>query len=258
MWVRGNMRILFFDTETSPIIAAVFGLYDQNIPYRHVIQEWFILCAAWKWLGEDNIKTVSVLDAPKRFKADPTDDYHVIKTLHALIEDADALVAHNLNKFDWKKFMARVVFHGLPPVKKPVMIDTLTQSRQLGFSSRKLDDLGTHLNLGNKLQNEPGLWVKAAQGCRDSIKKLVVYCAGDIPPLENLYIRLRPYMPGGFNMGHYSNAPCCPACGSTDYNKKGLRHTNAGVYHRYRCNETACRKWFTSKKSIRTLEMRAT
>ena len=238
-------KILLWDIETSPIIAAVWGLYDQNIPYHHVIQDWHIICAAWKWIDEDEIKSI---------RCTGTNDKAVVKKLAALINSADAIVAHNGNNFDWKKFMARVVHHGLPAVNKPVMIDTLMQARKFGFTSRKLDDLGESLDLGRKRPTEKGLWVKAAQGCPKSIKALEDYCRGDIPPLENLYHKLRPYVDTSLNMGHFHNNPVCPKCGHDRVQARGLRHNKTTVAKRYQC--WGCFGWFTDGKSVRRVKNR--
>lgn len=251
------MQLLYWDIETAPAIAGVFGIYDQNIPYSHVIQDWFIICAAYRWQHKKKIESVSILDDAKRFKKNPADDYHVVATLHNLISQADVIVAHNGNKFDWKKFMARVVFHGLPPIRKPVMIDTLLQSRQFAFTSRKLDDLGTHLGFANKLETERGLWIKAAQGCAASIRKMVTYCKGDIPPLVSLHERLRPYAGGAYmNMGHFSDAACCPYCGSHDFKRDGYRITRLAKVQRYECVAQGCGRRFTDGKAIKRVVMR--
>lgn len=233
-------RILFWDIETSPIIAAVWGLYDQQIQYSSVLQDWHVICAAWKWDGDDQVHSITCTGK---------NDKHVIKKLHSLVSQSDAIVAHNGDNFDWKKLMARVIYHDLPPIPPPIMIDTLKQARKYGFTSRKLDDLGTFLDIGNKLHVERGLWVKATHGDKDAITALETYCRGDIEPLQKLYHKLRPYAPISFNMGHSSNGQCCPKCGSSNFIRRGVRKRKHSQVARFSCID--CRAWFCGKSTIK-------
>lgn len=233
------MKVLFYDIETSPIIAACWGLYDQNIPYQHVIQDWHIICAAWKWEGGE-IESIA---------CNGKNDLNVVKKLHGLISAADAIVAHNGDNFDWKKLMARVMHHDLPPVRQPKMIDTLKQARKIGFTSRKLDDLADMLKLPRKLTTERGLWVKAAQGNKEAIKALETYCRGDIEPLEQLYHKLRPHSPTGLNIGLYKDAPCCPKCGCENMRPNGTKTTVSGIKQQWKCGD--CGGHATTAKRIK-------
>lgn len=235
----GYLRTAFWDIETAPPIACVWGLYDQNIPYHHIIQDWFIVCAAWEIDGE--VSSVSVLDDVHRFIKDHTDDYHVVKALHNMIESVDVIIAHNGDKFDWRKFMARVVYHGLPPVRPPIFVDTLKMARKFGFLSNKLDDLGNHLDLGRKEQLEKGLWVKAAQGDVEAIRTMIEYNKADIPPLKNLYARLKPYTKTP-NENLHAGEPVCPSCGGIHYQRRGYAAAAGGLYPRFQCID--CGKWF--------------
>lgn len=248
------MKILFYDIEVAPIIGATWGLYEQNLRYENVIQDSFIICASWQWDDHKRIHSASVLDDPKRWVADHADDYHVIKKLREVIGLADVIVGHNANNFDWKRFMARVVKHRLPPVSVPIMIDTLREARKFKFTSNKLDDLCRHLGLERKMKVNPEIWLKAAQGDYKAIKSMVAYNKDDIPPLITLYKRLRPYMTSHPNYNLHTNAPCCPKCGSSEYQSRGFYRTNVSVFRRYQCND--CAAWFRSGVSIKRSNLR--
>lgn len=226
------MKILYWDIETSPVIAAVWGLYDQNIPYQHVIQEWHIICAAWKWDGGGEIESIT---------ANGKDDKRVVRKLHSLVSHADAVIAHNGDKFDMKKLMARVIKHGLDPVPPVKNIDTLKMARKYGFTSKRLDDLGKFLETGRKSETERGLWVDAAQGSKSAIDKLEAYCRDDIPPLEALYNRLRPYAPIQINANLFTDRPCCPKCKSVNMQSRGYKVTVVSKQHRWQCQD--CGSW---------------
>ena len=70
-------RILLWDIETTHNLAAVFRLgNDDYIPHDNVVQERYIVTAAYKWLDKPAVHAVSVLDDPRRYKRNPHDDYH--------------------------------------------------------------------------------------------------------------------------------------------------------------------------------------
>lgn len=248
-------RIGLWDIETSPLIAATFGLFDQNIPYTSIIQDWFIICAAFKILGNKTIKSVKITDNKKRFKKDHTDDYHVVKALYDFISSIDILVAHNGDNFDWKKFMARVIYHRLPPIKQPILIDTLKISRQAKFTSNKLGNLAKHFGFPDKLPSGMDMWVKAAQGNEQAIRRMAKYNIGDLPPLESLYLKLRPYMKSHPNLGLFSRERMvCKACGSKHIHRKGYRTNNTGVFPSYQCQD--CGAWSQGKSAVKRAELR--
>ena len=76
-------------------------------------------------IGSKSVKSVSLLDDPKRFKKDRTDDYHVVKTIRDTLADADMIIHHNGDRFDIRKINARLIYHGLYPLPKLVALDTL-------------------------------------------------------------------------------------------------------------------------------------
>ena len=248
------MKIALYDIETAPLISCHFGLWDQTIPTSSILQDTFIICAAWQILGKKKIHSVSVLDDPERFKADHTDDYHVVKALHNLFSSCDVIVGHNANNFDWKRFMGRVIYHKLPPLNIPAMVDTLKEARKYGFTSNKLDYLGKHLGVDQKLGKETGLWPKAAQGDKAAIRKMLKYNKGDIPPLRGLYERFRPYMTNHPNYNLYGNSMCCPKCDSKEFQKRGYRRTAVSMFQRFQCNK--CDGWFESTVSIKRVKVK--
>lgn len=242
-------KVLFWDIETSPLLMASFTRYDLKVPYSMVLQDWFVICAAWKWQGKKTIHGAKITDDKKRFKKDYTDDKYVIIQLSKIIEEADIIVAHNGDHFDWKKFTARLVFHNLPMVRRPIMIDTLKLSKEHLFTSNKLDDLGTHLKLGNKLPTALGLWKRAVMGDKKAIRAMFKYNKGDIPPLEALYKRLKPYTKTGLpNLNLWCKDESCPRCMSTHYHKKGLYRTTTQIYQEYQCQD--CLHYFKGKKAV--------
>lgn len=249
-------QILFLDTENAPNIAAVWGIHEQRINYGDIVREWFFLSGQWSWNDSKQINTTCILDDKRRFKKDFTDDYHVVKTLHGILEEADIVVGHGLKRHDLKKLQAKFVEYRLKPVKMPEVVDTLEWAKKFGFTSRKLGDLCKKLGLTQKLSHEPHIFLKAALGDVDAIKGILKYGKGDIPTLRELYYTLRPYSHKHPNQNLYrgDGVECCPKCSHEEFNSRGYRLTRAGKYRQYQCN--SCGAWFQGKKNLKRVEMR--
>ncbi len=245
------MNILLWDVETAPIVAAVWGLYNQDIHHDSIIEDWFIICASWKWLHKKKIHSVSLLGDERRFKANHKDDYYVIETLHKILSKADVLVAHNGDAFDLKKFNSRAIYHGFKPIPPPKTVDTLKEARKnFKFTSNRLDYLGQHLGVGKKIDTPKGLWMRALRGVKSAIKTMVVYCNGDIKILEEIYLKLKPWMANHPNYNVYVNEEDqkCPNCGGYDLRQEGHRFTKTGKKKRFSCR--SCGKWSSSGKNV--------
>ncbi len=249
-------KILHLDTENAPNIACVWGIHDQKVYYTDIIHEWFFISGQWSWGDSKKVNTVSILDDQKRFKKDFRDDYHVVKTIHGLLSEADIVVGHHIKGHDLKKLQAKFIEHKLPPIKMPLIVDTYQWSKTFGFTSRKLRDLCTKLDLTQKLSHDPGVFVRAAMGDKDAISNIVTYGKGDIPTLRDLYYALRPYAPNHPNQNLFrgDGVQCCPKCSCTKFQARGFSYTTVGKFQRYQC--TDCGHWFKSGKSTKRVIMR--
>ncbi len=232
-------RILFWDIETSHNLVAVFRLFGEDyIGHDNLLQERYIICGAWRWDGEKKVHGVSVLDDPKRFKADPHDDKHVVQTLHDVLMQADIVVAHNGDKYDTKFYAARALYHGVDALPPIASVDTLkvAKSRFL-FNNNRLDYLGQFLGLGRKKPTPRGLWLDVLRGDAKAIRVMLSYNKQDVVLLEAVYRKLAPYtkVPVVRETG-------CPRCGSKDVQARGVSRTIARTYPRFQCQ--ACGGWF--------------
>lgn len=240
-------RVLFYDIETSHNIATIFDLFTEHIGHDNILQEKYIICAAFKWQGDKKVGTVSVLDDPKRFAKNPNDDYHVVKYLHGVLSSADAIVAHYGDKFDIKVFNARAIYHGLPPLPPILQIDTHKMARKkFKFNCNRLDYLGKYFKLGSKIKTDITLWLRCLRGERKAIQEMVHYNKGDVTLLEKIYDKLAPYVSNGLNMNLFVEAEdaVCPYCGGQHLQHRGFRYTKTRVYKRMQCQD--CYSWFSA------------
>lgn len=253
-WGENNPKILICDIELSHDILASYGLREQYHHPSNILQEWFMICFAWKWLDGEQVHAYSLLNDLPRFRNRHTDDFTVVQRLHSILATADIVVGHNFDRFDWKKFMSKVIKYNLPPISKPAMIDTLKEARKLAsFTSNKLDYLTNFLEVENvKQRHSQDMWLRIlVNGDRKAIKECVTYCKGDIQATQDLYLKLRPYMDAHPNMNLWkaNGVECCTACGGDNLIKNSTRITRTGRYQRYQC--TDCGKWMQGTKRIK-------
>lgn len=223
-----------YDIETSLMVVTAFQLKTEYIPHTAILQDWNILSAAWKYLGDKEVKAVSV-------GQDVTDDRHVCETLRKVIADADIIVHHNGDKFDLKKLNARLIYHDLLPLPPKATVDTLKEAKKVAyFTSNRLDYLGKALCGRGKVHTDPELWLNVLRGDMDALDEMVEYNKADVEVLELVYQKLRSYMPSHPHVGVLlgNDRKCsCPKCGSTELQKDGVRITAAGLKQQaYKCS----------------------
>lgn len=232
-------KILFVDLEVSPLVSFTWGVWDQNV--IKVVQEWHILCFAYKWLDGKPTKVVALPDFPI-YKKDKKNDIEVVKKLWELFDEADVIVGQNGDAFDIKKSNARFIFHGMTPPSPYKTIDTLKVARKnFKFTSNRLGELGEYLGLGKK--EETGgfkLWEQCLQGDMKSWKKMSRYCKRDVDLLEAVYLRLRPWIKN-VRLTIFAEGTC-PSCMSENVQRRGYDSSNSLWYQRFRCND--CSAWF--------------
>ena len=236
-------RVLVFDVETAPILANVWGLWDQNIGLNQIKQDWHLLSWAARWL-DDPIGQVMYRD--QRKAKDISNDKELLKPLWDLLDEADVVVTQNGNSFDIKKLNARFVANNMQPPSSYKCVDTLLIAKKLfSFTSNKLEYMTDKLCVKyKKLKHSkfPGfeLWSAVLAGNLAAWKEMEKYNKYDVLALEELYYKLIPW-DNSINFNLYSDeegtAVTKCSCGSTQFVKHGFFYTSVGKFQRYRCSE---------------------
>ena len=248
-------NILVFDIETSPITGYVWNLWDQNLGLAQIKEDWSILGWAAKWYGDPESKMMYMDTSKKR---DVRDDKDVVKGLWELLDKADIVIAQNGNKFDIKKFNARAVIHGLPPVSHYRSTDTYKESKKVfSFSSHSLEYMSQALNKKyKKLKHEryPGfeLWKAVLNGDKQAWGDMKTYCIQDVLATEELYTTIQGWIKTQNLATFFDDAEIRCVCSSTNLHKKGFIYTDAGKFQGYKC--TACGKRPRSRVNLLSTE----
>ena len=160
---KNGPRILLLDYETAGEIALAFGRFKQTFGNSSIIKRGGnILCAAYKWVGEDQIHSIAA--TPEECVAG--DDSRIVAHMWELYEQADAVCAHNSQGFDHKVLRGRVAINGFPDLPTVKVLDTLVQAKKaFKLPSNSLETIAIYFGLETKLQHSgKDLWVRVQSG----------------------------------------------------------------------------------------------
>jgi hypothetical protein len=241
------MKILFLDIETSPNLAYVWGLWNQNISIGQIVNSTEMLCFGARWAGQKKVIFKSVHHDGKE---------SMLQEVHRLLDEADVLVGWNSKAFDSKHLKREFVENGmLPPSPYREMDLMLAVKSQFKFPSNKLDYVAQRLGVGAKVKHSGfDLWLKCMAGDDKAWREMKKYQIQDVDLLVDLYEILKPWIPNHPNMTLTSKSEGCISCGSIALESRGYALTNTGKYARYRCK--GCGKWQRASKAEATSDKR--
>jgi hypothetical protein len=227
-------KILCFDIENTPILGFFWGLWDQNIQPEAIVQDWHLLSWSAKFLFDPEI----ISDVLTPIEAKNHDDSRICKSMWNLLNEADIVIGHNCNFFDIKKLNTRFLVNDILPPKPYQSIDTLLVAKNVfANTSNKLDYINQFLGLPVKKETDFDLWIRCYNGDAEALKYMEEYNRNDVEILEDLYLKLRPWIKNHPNLNLWSteDVSVCPNCGSKELKWGGFYYTYTGYYKSFRC-----------------------
>ena len=234
-------KVLLFDIEVTPNVGM---FWDPKIPsgyinHENILDERYIICIAWKWLGSEKVHSASILSHPAKYGLP---DGGVLRKFHGVASQADCLIAQNGDKFDVPWVRTRLMLTTLPPLKPIPTIDTKKMAMKMKFNSNALAYLAKFFALGEKIKTDLDLWKRVLRGEKKAVEEMVAYNRQDVSLLESFYLKIRPHVPALLNRQHWSSdRMACPACGKPELQSRGRGMNRATVYQRMQCQ--ACGAW---------------
>lgn len=228
------MKILLFDIETAPTKAFVWKIWQENVGTSQIIDPGYMLCWAAKWLGEDEISYATHWDHG--------DD--MVRLLHELLEEADAVVSYNGNHFDIPIVNTAFAKLGLKPPAQAKSIDLYqVVKRKFRLLSNRMDFVGEYFGLGRKADTGGfSLWSSVLEGDAAAREHMVEYNCQDVVLLEDIYKHLLPWIPSHPSHGLFSDTGrVCPSCGGSHLVSRGFARTKVYSYRRFQCKD--CGAW---------------
>lgn len=236
------MKVLFLDLETSPNLAYVWGLWQQNVAITQMVDSTEVICFGARWGGTKKVIFKSVYHDGKKAMLDE---------LHKLIEEADVLVGWNSQAFDSKHIKREFIENGYLPPSPYKELDLMRVVKsQFKFPSNKLDYVSQKLGVGAKVKHSGfQLWIDCMAGDKKAWKEMKEYQIQDVNLLLDLYEILQPWIKNHPNRAlHDGEQEGCSNCASTDLERRGVARTVSHTYQRYQCKK--CGKWMRGNKPI--------
>lgn len=233
-----SMKVLALDIETAPITAHAWGLFKQNIGMNQILDTGRVMCFSARWLGTKG-KPV--------FQSEFHNGHaETIWAVHALLDEADAALTYNGERFDLPTLNKEFVKYKLAPPSPYHSIDLFRVAKsRFRFASNKMDHLAKELGLTRKISNRGhDLWIDCMAGDKQAWKEMKEYNLGDIVTLEELYYRFLPWIKTHPNSALYQTGvdkPTCPNCGSKHVQSRGVVATKTQKYVRFQCQD--CYTW---------------
>lgn len=213
-------------------------MWNVNLSLDQMFDYGKVLCYAARWVGE------------REMIFDRHDREGFLKRVHALLDEADAVLTFNGKRHDVPLLNREFIKAGMQPPSPYKHIDLLeTAKRAFKFPSNKLQHLVTELGIGSKLDHEGfELWTKVLVNDPKAWATMERYNKQDVRLLEKLYKRMLPWIGGHPNHNMYgTNRNVCPNCGSKHLQSRGGGEykTQTGSYKQFQCQN--CGKWCRSR-----------
>lgn len=187
-------RILYVDIETSLMQTYTWGLH---VPSKYInpallLTPFFIITWAAMWTDGKKVFSGAVTGSQAR----KFNDKQCIRELWHLIDAADIVVGHNLDKFDIKRIQTRFIVNNYPRPRQFRTLDTLKIARKyFAFPSNSLEFLSAQFGFNPKDEMHLKDWIDIVErGDEKTIEKMRRYNAGDVREGVKLFEKFLPWI----------------------------------------------------------------
>lgn len=227
-----NDKVLIYDIETCRLKVDTWWTGKQYINHGQLRSDAKIISIAWKWLGEDEVYSLT------------WDKNHCDKKMiTAFLKEynkASMVVGQNNNSFDNKWINTRAAYHKLHVDRYVKSFDIYRMAkRYFRLPSYSMAYMAKYFGLTLK-QSHEGLhmWDMIEYGTQEEqkeyLQKMVDYNKGDIVTTEELYLTLKPYFASVTNNAVAKGLPkwACPITGSKEVKLLKTIFTEMGTIQR--------------------------
>lgn len=240
-------RVLVLDIETSPNLAYVWRLWQENVGLSQLIEAGQVIAFAAKWHGEREVE----FHADYNFDTGRlTGHKAMVRAAHRLVNEADAIVHYNGTSFDMPHLNREFLLAGLTPPAPHKDIDLyLTARKRFRFASNKLDHVARELGVGAKVSHAGfELWRRCMESDAAAWRTMRRYNIGDVKLTEKVYDRMLPWITSHPHLGLLADTPDptkCGRCGG-ELVRNGSAYTAQGRRQRFVCRD--CGGYSTSTR----------
>jgi len=240
-------RILAFDIELAPMEAFIFALRTEYVPHKNIKKDWYVMSIAAKFLDEDEVYYWDVSKQKNKM-----DDSKILGKFQKLLDQADIVTGHNIDKFDIKKINTRNIKNNPNHTPRQIKsVDTLKIARKyFSFTSNSLDYIAKFLGCTPKMSTREfegmRLWIECINNNPNAWAEMQLYNKQDVLTQIEVFEILKKF-DTSLNFQAFYQKPTC-VCGSVSFRMDGIAYTNQGQFQRYRCD--ACGKRYQGKENL--------
>jgi len=224
-----ELKILLGDIE---IVQKTLGDAWRTMGANHS----FLNCFGYKWHNKKSTHRIDLNTTKTLNKLGPfnnNSDEAVVRETHIVMSQADILVGHYGNKFDWKYMNAKFDKYGLPHLTHIPKFDTCLMARQkYKLGSNRLDSLCEFFGVTRKQDIDHKHWMNLYTHDARSMRTIGVYCEQDVLCLEQVFNRMKHHFNIPYHSGVAEGNPrsSCPQCGFIETAVKNIRTTKSGLW----------------------------
>ncbi len=228
-------KILFYDIETTPLLAYIWRLGEQVVRHHQLAEQGYrygIICISYAWNDNKSPKVI-------HWDYDKQDSGRVIREFDKVIKQADIAIGKNSDRFDVKHINTQRLLNNLPPLPDWMdYTDDLEKQirRHFIFPSYSLDYISKELGLGGKVKMEFQDWVDIVEKrSKRSFLKMCRYNKKDVADTRALWNKIAAHVKPKLNQSTFYGDVRCTNCGSKNLTKSGLRCRGKIKYQTFFC-----------------------
>lgn len=256
--MKNSPKTLGIDLEITGALGWTYDIFKGGM---HQIEfDPIIMCFSWGWYdrtkplnkrrGKIHHERVDItfndIVLGGGIKARNAEE-ELVRKAWKLLDEADEVMAFNGDRFDDKVLIAAFMRFRLGMPSPYVTIDPFKMSKAGKFVSHSLNNLCRSLGIPGKAEiTHSSLWRDFIAGDRKAKKLMKVYNDLDVVRMFDVFEILFPYAKTKFKTNlsaHRNGAFCCPYCGGSDLQARGVITTGTGTFQQYWCKNPDCHKW---------------
>ena len=223
-------KVLFFDIEIVTASWCGFMGADKTT----------ICTFGYKWQDEARPKAFDLNDWKDIFQSRGARavEREMVKEAHKIMKQADRVVAHFGQYFDYKYMNTLFTKYGLGEIDVELVDTWRLAKNNLKLSSNRLDAIAKFFGLPTKDKMDHDDWIKIVmERSVTAMEKMTKYCKQDVLVLEAVYNRLEHLANPRTHIGLLCGGSrmSCMQCGHDRLHKHDIVVTRTAKYRRFKC-----------------------
>lgn len=237
--IKDKSKILFYDIETTKLLADVWWTGKQYVSHSAIRTETKIISISYKWLGSEKVECI-IWNNNKKC------DKELIKTFLKIYNEADFVIGINNDNFDNRLVNVRALKYNFDVNTHVRSLDLQREAKRLfRLPSYSMTYISKFLGFEGKYNHAGALmWEDIQYGNKkkseSALKEMVKYNDQDVLTTEQIYFYFRKYIKTVMHVGvlHNTQKYCCPTCGSSNVELYKTTVTPAGtIQHIMQCKK---------------------